>query len=42
MILSISMHEHAAVLHSTDPPDNGVTDSTIHVDVDDISEDVSV
>ena len=32
------MHEHAAILHFFDPPENGVTDCTVHVDVDDISD----
>jgi len=33
-----SMHEHAAVLLFTDPPENGVTDCTVHVDDDDLSD----
>jgi len=32
------MHEHAAILHFFDPPENGVTDCTVHVDVDDVSD----
>ena len=33
-----SMHEHAAVLLFTDPPENGVTDCTVDVDDDDLSD----
>ena len=32
------MHEHVAMFHFFDPPVNGVTDCTVHVDVDDISD----
>ena len=32
------MHEHVAMLHFFDPPENGVTDCTVHVDVDDVSD----
>jgi len=38
---TISMHEHAALLQLTTPPENGVTYGTVHDDISDIGNIVS-
>jgi len=38
MTIIYPVHEHAALLQFPDPPENEVTDSMVHADVDDISD----